>query len=336
MEDNLAKGFSLGVELIGGDRNGVLVHEAAGLARQEPDANWELDTIVDVASLTKVVATASAVLKCRDRGLLDLDAPLKKYLPSISHEGGDITLKELAAHNGGFNYESKFMHQLLDGKAPDFASAILEQRPVRKPGEGYVYTCIDMILLGFLVEAVTGFSLDEFCAREIFDPLGMRDSSFGAPGKRNPRLAKMINVAPGIISDPLARYAEKSIGNAGLFSTASDLARYCRMLLCDGELDGARILSKAAVAAFEQAINPPGLRPRSFGWDMGEDMRPAGMTEKAFFHTGWTGQSLFVDRGSGLFVAVLSNRRGEPAECRQRRTEIASALVKHMQETMQH
>jgi CubicO group peptidase (beta-lactamase class C family) len=186
---------------------------------------------------------------------------------------------------------------------------------------------VNFMLLGFIVEAVSGLRLDAFCEQRIYGPLGMRDTRFGPIDGKDERVARMANVEPGIISDECARTAARPLGNAGLFSTAADLARFAEALLGGGVRDGVRILSPAAVALFERPLNQPPHRPRSFGWDLAPDLRPANLSERTYYHTGWTGQSLYVDPGSDTYAIVLSNRTGDHDRARFQRAAVAAAAV---------
>lgn len=331
MREGAAAGLWLGAEVAAGDKDGVLIHDASGMSRLHPAVEWKPGSIVDMASVTKAVATSSAVAKCIETGLMDLDRPLGSLLPEVSPEAGAIPLRSLATHSSGFDNSKGYFKQ-MEGNYWSIVEGALKERPVRKPGEGYLYACINLILLGLAVEAVSKLRLDVFCEQEIFAPLGMSDTCFGPLDRRDPRLVKMKDVDAGFISDEPARFAGRPIGNAGLFSTAPDLSRYCRMILNGGELDGRRVLASGSPALFERNLNPEGLRPRSLGWDKGPDLLPRGMSERAFYHNGWTGQSVFIDPGTGLFATVLTNRMGPNEESKAARTEIASALIARMAE----
>ncbi|MFA6716320.1 MAG: serine hydrolase domain-containing protein [Victivallaceae bacterium] len=326
IENNIACGMFYGMEITAGNKKNVFIHEAFGSSR--PGTPWELDSIVDMASVTKVAATCSAVMKCVEQGLIDIQAPLKTYLPDARY-AGEISLTELATHTSGFENGKQYLHLLRD-KHVDIVSAVLAEKPVHPPGNRFCYACINMILLGFAVEAVTHCRLDEFCHRFIFSPLGMNNTKFGPPTHSDQRLVKMTDADLGQISDETARYAGRPIGNAGLFSTASDLAKFCRMLLCNGQLKDRMFFTSKTVRLFSKKLTAKHLPDRSFGWYLEPDYRPVNLSDKTFYHSGWTGQSIFVDPERDLFVIVLSNRRNYPGEPRLIRTRIVDKLVEYI------
>jgi len=325
MQLGIDEGLHLGAELIAGTKDGVQLHESLGFASASPARPWTKDGLVDMASVTKVMATSTAVLICRERGLLDTNAPISHYLPECNPEAGAVSLAQLATHCGGFDNGKRFFREYF-GK--EIREAICKEKPLRKPDTKFEYACVDMMLLGLAVEAVSGRKLDEFCLNEIYRPLKMPDTSFGPLDRRDGRLVKMATVAPGLISDEIARYANSSIGNAGLFSSAPDIARFCRMILNGGELDGVRILSQDSLGLFMKRLNPEPLPARSFGWDMGQDRRPDCMSDRSILHSGWTGQTVFIDPENGIFVAVLTNRMGDHAKAMENRRQIANAAAK--------
>jgi len=324
IETGIENNLFPGMEIIAGDREKIIVHEVYGSSGREDGSEWKMNALVDIASVTKVF-TASAVAKCRDEKLVDIEKPLEYYLPGASVWPG-ITLKHLASHYSGFDNTKIFFPALQRGE--DIADVIFMEKPASSPGRSFCYACINLVLLGLVVEKVSGKGLGSFCEEFIFGPLKMERTQFGPAAKDLPDAVRMINIEECEISDGMARAARRPIGNAGIFSTATDLSRFCRMLLNSGELEDAGILSPGAVQLFETRINPRDGRDRSFCWDMGGDLRPEGMSERTFYHSGWTGQTIFVDPGKGIFICVLSNRRGDHGTCKQLRSDIASALCR--------
>lgn len=322
---DISGGMAPGVVVLAARRGKTLVHEAFGRARTNPDVPMGIGAVFDVASLTKVVATATACAICIDEGLISLDAPVGRYLTEIEHEGRDVRIRDLASHMSGFDNTKNYLCEILEGADP--VAAVLRARPVEKPGAIYRYACINFMLLGFVVEAVSGLRLDTFCERRIFKPLGMTDTRFGPIDGRDTRLVKMVNADPGIISDEPARAAGRPLGNAGLFSTAADLGRFAEALLVGGSREGARILSPDSLALFEHQMNTPPHHSRSFGWDIDPELRPAGFSGRTYYHTGWTGQSFYLDPGSGACAIVMSNRTGDHDRAKIQRKEIATAVL---------
>ena len=274
------------------------------------------DTVFDAASLTKVIATTSAVMKLVEAGKLDVEAPLSGYLPEFTGAGKEaITLRQLLTHNSGLR-AGLSPDGDWTGKESALQLACAEPLPA-PPGKSYRYSDINFILLGLLVERVSGEPLDAFCKREIFQPLKMRDSSFRTldPGdsRRIAPTTLMKDGKPlrGIVHDPTARRMGGVAGHAGLFTTASDLGRFARMMLTGGELDGTRIFKAETVKAMTSVQSPPGLPRRGFGWDI--DSPYAGPRGEIFpvgsyGHTGWTGTRIWIDPFSKTSTIFLSNR----------------------------
>lgn len=280
------------------------------------------DTIFDAASLTKVIATTSAVMKLVESGKLDVDSPVSRYLPEFTGHGKErITLRQLLTHSSG----------LRAGLSPDSdwkgKQAALEracgEKPTDDPGAVYRYSDINFIVLGLVVERVSGGGLEEFCAREIFTPLGMKDTGFrpfdplqvpspGDIGRIAPtELLKDGRILRGVVHDPTSRRMGGVAGHAGLFTTAEDLGRFARMMLGGGELDGARVFKTGTVAAMTAVQSPPGLPRRGFGWDIDSPFagpRGALFPVGSYGHTGWTGTRLWIDPFSKTTVIFLSNR----------------------------
>lgn len=265
------------------------------------------DSVFDVASLTKVVATASACAICVDRGLLDPEAPASEYLNSLGEiTGSTIRVCDLASHCSGYDnrkFDQYGPHDLLTKSVVSPAQWPARQR--------YVYACRNFIVLGKIVEHVTGDSLAAFCVRNIFTPLDMSNTAFG-PISRDLDHVVPTGQPPGVISDEQARVANSSIGNAGLFSNAPDLAVFCQMMLQGGKFGSAHILGQQGLDWLTRPCSPASLPARSFGWDMRSCSeclyRPSVLSQAAIGHSGWTGQSLWIDPAMGLYVVVLTNR----------------------------
>ena len=298
------------------EHNGVAYHRAFGCRALVParEAMTE-DTIFDAASLTKVVATTPAVMLLVERGKIKLDAAVTNYLPEFG--GGEkdfVTVRELLTHTSGLlpDIETKTDWQ---GQATAVKKACATKLQ-SMPGTVFKYSDVNFFLLGEIVQRVSGTPLEVFVRREIFAPLKMRDTGFLPPRNKLPRIAptEVVNGVPyrGIVHDPTARHMGGVAGHAGLFFTAGDLARYARMLLNEGELDGVRILRPETVRRMTSVQTPPEISAkRGLGWDIDSsfsgprgDIFPVG----SYGHTGWTGGSLWIDPGSKTFVIFLSNR----------------------------
>jgi uncharacterized protein YbbC (DUF1343 family)/CubicO group peptidase (beta-lactamase class C family) len=278
-----------------------------------PDLATE-DTIYDAASLTKVVATTPAIMQLVERGKLDLDAPVARYLPDFAQHGKEgITIRHLMTHMSG-------LRPGIPANPPWFGTAAALERacaekPQNVPDAAFVYSDINYIVLGELVRFVSGRPLDIYTRDEIFRPLRMLDTGFLPPAEKLARIAptevmegKMIH---GVVHDPTSRRMGGVAGHAGLFLTTADLARYCRMLIGGGQLDGVRILRATSVAEMTRVQNDGSSR-RGLGWDIDSSYSgprgnwfPAGRT---YGHTGWTGTSLWLDPAARTFVLFFSNR----------------------------
>lgn len=299
------------------ERNGAVYQKAYGERAVVPafEAMTE-ETIFDAASLTKVVATTPAVMKLVEAGTLDVEAPVSRYLPEFTGAGKEaITIRQLLTHSSGLRAG---LSPAGDWKGREGAlkAACAEPLP-DKPGTSYRYSDINFILLGLVVERVSGTTLNAFCARKIYAPLAMKDSGYRSlePGEVS-RIAPTTVMADGkplrgVVHDPTARRMGGVAGHAGLFTTAEDLGRYARMMLNGGELDGVRIFKAETVKAMTSVQSPAGLPRRGFGWDIDSPYagpRGAVFPIGSYGHTGWTGTRLWIDPFSKTSTVFLSNR----------------------------
>jgi uncharacterized protein YbbC (DUF1343 family)/CubicO group peptidase (beta-lactamase class C family) len=279
------------------------------------------DTIFDMASLTKVVATTPAVMKLVEDGQIRLTDPVASFIPEFAKYGKDrITIRDLLTHTSGLRPD-------LDLGEPwtghDTAIALAADE-VPSPDRRFVYSDINFLLLAEVVARVSHRPFAEFVADTVFRPLGMHDSMFTPPAALLPRIAPTQacgandpTCAPGsmlrgVVHDPTARRMGGIAGHAGLFSTADDVAKYCRMLLNGGALGRARVLSPLTVArmtAPATAATEPNVR--GLGWDLDSayssnrgELLPLG----SFGHTGFTGTSIWIDPATRVFIVFMSNR----------------------------
>jgi uncharacterized protein YbbC (DUF1343 family)/CubicO group peptidase (beta-lactamase class C family) len=279
-----------------------------------------IDTIFDVASLTKVVACTPAVMLLVERGHIQLDARVCQYLPEFTGEGKEeITVRQLMAHLSGLRGDVETKSDWT-GQQTAIRKAC-EEKLLTKPGTAFRYSDINFFLLGEIVQRVAEVPLEQFVEREIYRPLQMPDTGFLPPASWLDRIAptEAIDGKPwrGVVHDPTARKMGGVAGHAGLFTTAADLARYARMLLREGELDGVRIFKPETVRTMTSVQTPASFHlRRGLGWDI--DSSYSGPRGKLFplgsyGHTGWTGTSLWIDPFSQTFVIFLSNRN-HPSE----------------------
>lgn len=323
-----------------GRRGRIVYRKALGFRAVEPErVPMTADTIFDLASLTKVVATATSVLILVERGKVRLGDPVARYIPEFGQNGKQrITVEQLLTHRGGLIADND-LDDYRDG--PEEAMRrIYRLAPVVQPGTRFIYSDVGYIVLGELVRRVSGQPLDAFASENIFRPLGMKDTMFRPDEGRRRRCAPterregrwMI----GEVHDPRAYALGGVAGHAGLFSTADDLAIYAQMILTGGEFQGVRVLSPLGVRRMTESRGLPPNEMRGLGWDINTgyssnrgDLFPLG----SFGHTGFTGTSLWIDPSSQTFVIFLSNRvhpdgRGDVTSLRGRVANIvASAII---------
>lgn len=271
------------------------------------------DTIFDAASLTKALATAPCVMLLVESGALQLDAPAAQYLREFTSEGREkITIRHLMTHTSGLRPGIETRSD-WSGRKAGVAKACGEL-PQTNPGEVFRYSDINYILLGAIVERVSGKPLRHFAKDRLYSPLKMADTGF-LPTANNGRIAptEVSGGIPlrGVVHDPTARKMGGVAGHAGLFTTASDMARFCRMLLGEGELEGQRVFKPETVRLMTSVQALAGGVRRGLGWDI--DSGYSGPRGKFFpvgsyGHTGWTGTSVWIDPFSQTFVILMSNR----------------------------
>ena len=281
----------------------------------EPEV-MPMDAIFDLASLTKPVATATAIMILVDRGSVKLDAPVAEYIPGFGAAGkAGITVEHLLLHRSGLIADNPLVD--YGGGRDEARTRICALEPLAVPGDEFRYSDVGFILLGWIVEQVDGRSLGRFCLEEIFVPLGMQDTGFLPSADSWKRCAPTAvwgdHWLRGEVHDPRARALGGVAGHAGLFSTATDLGRWCRMLLAGGALEGTRILSTDTVARMlRPSWLPDGTGGRALGLDADSvyssprgDLFPRG---RSFGHSGFTGPSLWFDQDSEVYVVFLCSR----------------------------
>ena len=274
-----------------------------------------VDTIFDLASLTKVIATTSSLMKLFEEGKFRLNDRVTQYLPEFQEGKSPITIRNLFTHFSGMPPDLA-LNPPWSGYQTGIRMA-MNERPGAPPGEHFTYSDINFILLGELVHRLSGQMLSDYAREHVFLPLGMRETMFQPPASLIPRIAPTERDGPngaplrGIVHDETSRYMGGVAGHAGLFSTADDLARFCEMLLHNGELDGARLFSALTVEKFTTPQSPadqPILR--GLGWDIDSplsgnrgELFPIG----SYGHTGFTGTSIWIDPVSDTYVILLAN-----------------------------
>ena len=312
------------------ERKGASYQKAYGRYTFESASTaMSLDTVFDAASLTKVLATAPSVMLLIEDGKVALDAPLVRYLPECDGGGKEgISVRHLLTHTSGLA-PGLPASPPWRGEAAALKLAC-EQAVTHPPGTLFRYSDINFILLGLLVQRVSGLPLNEFAARRLYRPLGMHHTGYLplrtvaaaaiAPTQlMTGRSAQSLHgdlpdnqMLQGVVHDPTIRFMGGVGGSAGLFTTAADMARFARMMLNGGELDGVRVLSRESVRLMSSVQSPAGAEwRRSAGWDIDSPYsRPRGgvFPIGSYGHTGFTGCILWIDPFSGTFFILLSNR----------------------------
>jgi serine-type D-Ala-D-Ala carboxypeptidase len=281
---------------------------------EESSSKVDPDTIFDLASLTKVVATATIAMILYDRGLLDLEVSVVGVLPEFRGEDPrreQVTFRQLLAHSSGLPaYEKLF----LRAKSKDELLREVFAVPLKNDPETHVeYSDVGFVLLGVALERIAGESLDRFCQREIFGPLGMSHTSYNPPvswkSKTPPTADDRVfrkRIIQGEVQDENASVMGGVAPHAGLFSTASDIARFAHSMLNGGT----RIIRRETVALFTRRQSSPPGTSRALGWDTPSGASQSGkyFSRSSFGHLGYTGTSLWIDPGRQVSVTLLTNR----------------------------
>jgi uncharacterized protein YbbC (DUF1343 family) len=315
VKEAIEKGEMPGCVICIGRRGGIAMLEAWGDRETEPErVRLAPDTVFDLASLTKPVATATAVMQLVEQGRLRLADPVATHLPAFAARGKEkITIHDLLTHQSGLVADNPLAD--YDAGPEDALRRICDLEPLAAPGEKFIYSDVNFILLGMLVERLAGAPLDRTVRERIATPLGMRETGFLPDAALRARCAPTEErdgaLLRGVVHDPRAAKLGGVAGHAGLFGTAADLARYARMMLGGGSLDEARVLSPETVALMTRAWRVPGGSLRGLGWDKRSGFsgnRGDLLSESAFGHGGFTGTALWIDPGLDLFVIFLSSR----------------------------
>ena len=309
-------GLIPGAVLLIGHDGQVVYRKAYGqrslVPRREPMTE---DTIFDAASLTKVIATTSSVMKLFEQGKIRINDPVTKYLPEFQGGQSDITIRDLMTHFSGLRPDLD-LKPAWTGYDTGIQRALID-KPARAPGVRFVYSDINFILLGEIVHRVSEQTLAAFARENIFEPLGMRDTMFQPPAELIPRIApteiEAVTGHPlrGVVHDETSRFMGGIAGHAGLFTTADDLAKFAQMMLDRGQANGVRLFNAATVEKFTFPATPadqPILR--GLGWDIDSpfssnrgELFPIG----SYGHTGFTGTSIWIDPTSRTYVILLTN-----------------------------
>ena len=313
LKDAVQKGRAPGAVLLVGHNGTFVYRKAFGYRALDPSKEpMTVDTIFDLASLTKVMATTSCVMRLVQLGQVKLNDPVAKYIPEFAHNGkDDVTVRQLLTNYSGLRPDLD-LKQYWSGLEEGYTRANAEKL-MNPPGSVFVYSDINFVVLGELVQRVGGMPLDQYAQTYIFGPLGMTSTRFLPPADWKPRIApterdeRTGQMLRGVAHDPTARRMGGVAGDAGLFSTADDVAKFAQALLNGG----APVFSPWIVEKMTTPQQPPNLTDvRGLGWDIDSpfssnrgELLPVG----SFGHTGFTGTSLWIDPHTQTYVILLAN-----------------------------
>jgi CubicO group peptidase (beta-lactamase class C family) len=314
MGQAMSRGLIVGGVVLIGNSKGDVFERAYGRTSVASGAQpMTLETVFDLASLTKVVATTPAILKLAEEGKLSLLDPVTRWFPEFAGKGkDDLLVLNLLTHTSGLDdfplSSSAPLQSAIDGAAG--------QRLRGKIGSRFRYADINFILLGEMVNRVSGQGIDQYAELRFFSPLGMMETRFNPDNQFALRCSATIGanktLLTGHVQDYPARQLGGIAGHAGLFGTAHDLARFCRMILGEGLFAGHRVLSPRAVRQMTAPyFSRSGKVIRGLGWDIASPYsspRGMGFSEVSFGHTGYSGMSIWIDPATDAFVVLLTAR----------------------------
>src|SRR5581483_7302348 len=313
-----------GAVVVIGHNGQVVYRKAYGNRALVPASEpMTVDTIFDAASLTKVIATTSCMMKLVEQGKVRIGDPVTRYLPEFQGGHSDITIRNLMTHFSGLRPDLDLRPE-WSGYETGIQRALID-KPAGPSGVRFVYSDINFILTGEIVHRVSGETLDQFAHDVVFDPIGMNETGFKPPASLIPRIAPTeydpdnpAKIIRGVVHDETSRFMGGVAGHAGLFTTADDLTKFAQMMLDLGEVNGKRVFDPQVIRFFTSPQSPadqPILR--GLGWDIDSpyssnrgELFPIG----SYGHTGYTGTSLWIDPYSRSFVILFTNsvhpRRG--------------------------
>lgn len=346
VREEIEKGSFPGAVILVGQGQEILYRRAFGDQVTTPSQEaMNEDTVFDIASLTKPVATAASIMVLRDRGKIDLSDFAGKYLPGFACEGKEsATIEHLLTHTSGlpaYTSASELEEQFACPCPDKVIEKICSLKALSKPGEEFRYSCLGYITLAKIVEAVSGKKIDVFAAENIFGPLKMNHTAYNPPGSWSQNIAatEVVKGQPlrGTVHDPLARLMGGISGNAGVFSTADDLSIYCRMLLNGGTWNGVQVLSGESVRLMTGVAS----HGRACGFDVQSGyswIKGSYAPQNTFCHSGYTGTSIVCDPASKVYVVILTNRAhpNDKGSTKAVRTKVADIVFQTLGQTQKN
>jgi CubicO group peptidase (beta-lactamase class C family) len=315
VQEGLSEGLYLGAAYAVFTASGEdLGFGVAGCAQESPEIPVTPDTVWDLASLTKPIATATSILILAQEGRIHLDEEVRRLLPFEATHLEGITLRHCLTHTSGLKPWEQLHSQ--GWSREEILARVAASARYCPIGKGYAYSDLGYILLGEVVGHISGRNVADFAAERIFQPLGMKSTRYLPPAEWQGRTAATFcpdrdRVLVGEVHDGNCHALGGVAGHAGLFGTIGDLEQYARMLLKGGEYDGVRILAPLAAAAMGRNQNPAGLNGHTLGWfTRPSGFLPAGdfLPADTFGHTGFTGTSLLLSPSLGVGILLLTNR----------------------------
>ncbi len=317
MEDAVADSAWPGAVLVAGSSDEILYKNSFGFHTYEKAVPTQVTDIFDLASISKVVGTTSAVMKLYEEGFIDLDDPVREFIPEFRKgDKRDITIRHLLTHTAGLPPFKQFY--LMDGDPQDRLKAVLDSEIVYSPGDSTVYSDIGFITLGKLVEKVSRTTLDDYLTQNIFRPAGMYRTMYFPIYPDSILLSRIVpteisaitsELIHGYVHDENSHSMGGVTGHAGLFSTADDLYRYSKMMLRGGESGRTSVFLPETIDLFTRRANVREGSSRCLGWDSPSGLASGGvyLSDKSFGHTGYTGTSMWIDPENDVIVILLTN-----------------------------
>ena len=343
IKEAIEKGECPGAVLLIGTKDGTIFKKAYGHRAIEPEkVAMTEDTIFDLASLSKPIGCATSIMILADRGKLSVTDPVSKHIPGMKRDDKkEITIEQCLLHRSGFVADNSLKDFV--GTRNEMLDRVYARELKYEPGKDFTYSDNGFIVLGEVVAAVSGERLDSFAMTNIFKPLKMTDTSYGALKENFERVAPTEKrdgkFMLGEVHDPRAYALGHVAGHAGVFGTADDVARWCRMLLNGGQLEGQRILSEATVREMTtKRAFPDGKHGRGYGVDFTSSLATSPRGDRfaeglTYGHTGWTGTMFWIDPTNDVFFVLLTNRvhpdgKGDVKDLRRNiATIVAEALL---------
>ena len=354
LKEAIRRGEIPGAVVVVGRKGKVVYRRAFGSSQVVPQAlPMAKDMIFDLASLTKPVATAPSIMILAEQGRLSLTEKVKDYVPEFEpyldetgKPGEDARLWHLLTHTSGLppylsSTDPAELEKMLGPSiaTADLVAIIAKLKKSDPPGKAFHYSCLGYITLAHIIRQITGQTVAQFAAEHIFRPLRLEHTFYNPPAafkdKCVPTQVLDGNPLRGIVHDPLARLQGGVSGNAGLFSTADDLAVFCQMILNKGTFEGKKILSPLTVERMTEVYPQAAFAGYGLGWDLDSDYSTNGgdlFGPRSFGHTGYTGTSMWIDPETDIFLIFLTNRihpddKGSIVALRSRLANVVAAAL---------